>query len=138
MLVKIDGAQVPANVDDFVKLIASLKSDTPMDVVVMRKGQRQNLGSVRLGSDSRTPDRDRGKIDELKAQVGQLESDVESLKERATWAERMAKKGYLSESELQADRARLKKAETDLDRARRQLKALSPDPKEPAEKGNKP
>jgi RND family efflux transporter MFP subunit len=136
VLVKIDGAQVPANVDDFIKLIASLKSDTPMDVVVMRKGQRQNLGSVRLGGDSRTIDRDRGKIDELKAQVGQLASDVEMLKERAAWAERMAKKGYMSESELQADRARLRKAETDLDRARRQLKALTPDPKEPAEKGS--
>jgi hypothetical protein len=49
VLLKIDGAWIPANVEDFTRLIASLRSDTPLDVVVLRKGQPQKLGSVQLG-----------------------------------------------------------------------------------------
>jgi beta-lactamase regulating signal transducer with metallopeptidase domain len=49
ILYKIDGAVVPGNSDDFVKLIGSFKTNTPLDVVVIRKGQQQKLGSVQLG-----------------------------------------------------------------------------------------
>jgi membrane-associated protease RseP (regulator of RpoE activity) len=144
VLVKIDGAQIPADVEDFVKLIANLKSDTPMDVVVMRKGQRQNLGSVRLGADAptsaskRATDLDKLTIEVLTVRISQLESDVAALKDRAAWSERMAKKGFMTEQEVQADRARLRKAEMDLDKARTDLKALSPDPNKPAQKERKP
>jgi beta-lactamase regulating signal transducer with metallopeptidase domain len=48
VLVKIDGAMVPSNVEDFLKLIAALKSDTPFEVIVLRKGQKQSIGTVKL------------------------------------------------------------------------------------------
>jgi RND family efflux transporter MFP subunit len=127
VLVKIDGAQISAKVDDFVELIASFKSETPMDVVVMRKGRRCTLGSVRLGERPAEPDRKQ--VEDIKRRIDQLESDVAALKDRAAWSERMAKKGFVTEQEVQADRARLSKAEMDLDKARRELKSLAPDSK---------
>jgi len=42
---------------------------------------------------------------------GALESDVAALKERLAWAERMAKLGFLSTTQVQAERVRLQKAE---------------------------
>jgi RND family efflux transporter MFP subunit len=144
VLLRIDGAQIPADVDDFIRLIASLKSDTPLDVVVLRKGQRCNLGSVRLGDDAPTPagkrpaDLDRKQVENLRTRIGLLEADVAALKDRVAWSERMARKGYVTEQVVQADRARLKRAETDLDRARWELKTLSPDPKDRIERGRKP
>jgi hypothetical protein len=43
---------VPANAEDFVRLVASLKADTPLEVVVLRKGQALSVGSVRLAGES--------------------------------------------------------------------------------------
>ena len=44
-------------------------------------------------------------------------SDVEMWRERAAWGQRMLKKGYVSQAQVQADRARLAGAEADLRRA---------------------
>jgi RND family efflux transporter MFP subunit len=135
VLLKIDGAPIPADVADFVKLIGNLRSDTPMDVVVMRKGQKQNLGILQLGSEVSTPgskettELDKAIREDLTARIKQLEADVAALKDRAAWSERMARKGYMTEQEVQADRARLEKARMDLGRARRELEVLSPDRK---------
>jgi RND family efflux transporter MFP subunit len=146
VLVKIDGAQVPANVDDFVKLIASFKSDTPMDVVVMRKGRRQNLGSVRLADGPAPGDRVRAKelleryyrVKEAQARIDTLQADVEKMEDRVDWSERMVKKGYLTARQAEADRELLKKLEADLERARAELKGATPDEKESIEKWLKP
>jgi beta-lactamase regulating signal transducer with metallopeptidase domain len=51
ILIKIGGAMVPGNVDDFGELIAGLKGDTEFDIVVVRKGQQQKLGSLKLATD---------------------------------------------------------------------------------------
>ncbi len=131
VLVKIDGAQIPADTGDFVKLIASLKSDTPFDVVVVRKGRKQALGTVRLADgpapvDKRRAELDRARVEEIKARVALLESDVAGMKDRVAWSERMVKKGYLAEQQAEADRALLKKTEAALERARGELKAISP------------
>jgi beta-lactamase regulating signal transducer with metallopeptidase domain len=58
VLFKIDGAMVPSGVEDFVKLIAGLKSNTPFEVVVLRKGQKQSLGTVTL-VDAPAPSREK-------------------------------------------------------------------------------
>jgi beta-lactamase regulating signal transducer with metallopeptidase domain len=50
ILVKIDGAMIPSNDDDFVKLVAGLKSRTPFDLIVIRKGQETNLGKLELAA----------------------------------------------------------------------------------------
>jgi hypothetical protein len=72
--------------------------------------------------------------EDLKTLVGLIESDVELLKDRVSWAERMVRKGYLTDQGAQAERLRLKKAEVALERAQRELRALPPDPKKPAGK----
>jgi len=52
ILMKIAGALVSANTDDFTKLVASLKDNTPLEVVVLRKGQTLNVGNVKLAGES--------------------------------------------------------------------------------------
>jgi hypothetical protein len=131
VLVKIDGAAVPADKADFVKLIASLKSDTPLDVVVVRRGQRQNLGPVRLADGPAPADKQRTqpgrtRRDEIKARIDALASDVDRMKERVAWSERMFKKGYLTEQQVEADRALLRKTEAALEKARQEVKTEAP------------
>jgi hypothetical protein len=80
-----------------------------------------------------TPDR----VDELKARLSLAESEVEMLKDRTSWAERMVKRGFISQEQLQADRARLQAAQIQLERARGALKraegAAKDTPKAPKE-----
>jgi outer membrane protein TolC len=54
------------------------------------------------------------------------ESELEMWKERVAWSERMVKKGYLTERQLQTERAALKQAETVLEKARRELDGVPP------------
>jgi hypothetical protein len=103
-----------------------------MDVVVMRKGKRQNLGSVRL-ADGPAPD---GKVNVNR--IAALESDVAAMKERVAWSERMVKKGYMTAKQAEADRALLQKLELDLEKARKELKAMPPDVKQSIEEWIKP
>src|SRR5262245_52558623 len=76
--------------------------------------------------------------EDLKAQVAQAELDVEMSKDRVAWSERMARKGFLSERQVEAERGLLRKAEMALEKAQRELKKLPPDPKGPEEKERKP
>jgi RND family efflux transporter MFP subunit len=143
VLLQIAGAQVPADVGDFMNLIASLKSDTPLALVVLRKGQKRNLGNVRLGetltpASKQSADTDAKQVENLKARVSTLEADMAALKDRAAWSERMKGKGYVTEQEVQADRARLQKAQSDLNNALRDLRKLAPDPKAKSDQGRKP
>jgi C-terminal processing protease CtpA/Prc len=48
VVLKIGGAQVTGDVEDFVRLIDSLKSDKPLDIVVLRKGRKHTIAGVRL------------------------------------------------------------------------------------------
>lgn len=41
-------------------------------------------------------------IEDVKGQIALIEADVESLKDRVSWAERMAKKGFMTEQQVQA------------------------------------
>jgi hypothetical protein len=75
---------------------------------------------------------------DLKSLIDLLETDVDALRDRVAWAERMAKKGFMSANQVQAERTELHRAELALDKARRDLKILVPEPKEPAEKERKP
>jgi hypothetical protein len=68
-------------------------------------------------------------IEDARRRVSQGEADVEGWKERIAWSERMVKKGYLTDRHLQEEKVALQAAESLLDRARKDLKALSPEPK---------
>jgi multidrug resistance efflux pump len=66
----------------------------------------------------------------LRGRVAAAESNVEMMKERAAWTERMLKRGYVSQSQAQADQARLRNAEAKLEAARQALRqALAKDKK---------
>jgi hypothetical protein len=80
----------------------------------------------------------RRRTEDLKDEARILESDVEQWKDRVAWSQRMRKKGFVSENQFQAEREWLRRAEIALERARRDLKALDPSVKEPAEKMRQP
>jgi hypothetical protein len=61
------------------------------------------------------------------AKVEQARAAVEQVRERATWAERMARKGYMTDAQLRGERARLAEAEAALLKARAELNALRPE-----------
>jgi hypothetical protein len=77
-------------------------------------------------------------VADLKGQLAFAESDLETWKDRVAWSKRMAKKGYLSEQQVNAERVQLRRAEIALDKARRELKSIPSNSKEPAAKERKP
>src|SRR5262249_9757926 len=54
-----------------------------------------------------------------KRRIALAEAEVEQLKDRVAWAERMAKKGYLTRQAVEAEGAKLSRAEMALDEARK-------------------
>jgi hypothetical protein len=86
----------------------------------------------------RPKDQDRKQLAELEHQVAAAEADVAGWKDRVAWAERMLKKGYLTEKHLQAERAQLTRAEQALDLARKALENRTSGPKGPEERESKP
>jgi hypothetical protein len=86
----------------------------------------------------RPKDQARRRAEEVKRRIALVEADVEQLKDRAAWAERMARKGFLTEQQVNAERSRLRAAEGALDAARDELKALPAVPKESAGPERKP
>jgi RND family efflux transporter MFP subunit len=63
-------------------------------------------------------------IEESKARIDSLTLEVATLKDRVAWSERMLKKGFMTEQQAQAERARLHQAEIDLARAAREFRFL--------------
>lgn len=61
------------------------------------------------------------------AKVERARVDVEQSRERAEWAERMAKKGYMTPAQARAERAKLADAEAALLVAEDELKGLRPE-----------
>jgi len=86
----------------------------------------------------RPRDRNPKRVEEIKSQVALLESEVEMLQDRVTWADRMVRKGYMTDQQLRAERETLKLVEKALNRARKDLDTLQADPKRPAEIERKP
>jgi hypothetical protein len=73
-------------------------------------------------------------MEAAKRQVVMAESEVETWKDRVAWSERMVKKGFMTESQLQNEQARLQAAELTLEKARKNLKAFPPESKPMPEK----
>jgi hypothetical protein len=66
----------------------------------------------------------------LKAQLQLAEAELEMRRERTAWSERMQRKGFLSETRLEGERAALANAELTLEQARKALESvLLPEPK---------
>jgi hypothetical protein len=71
---------------------------------------------------------------DLKDIISRLEYDVELAREWASWTERMHRKGFRSQSHVSYAKQELKDLELALARAKRQLKALEPEPIKAPEK----
>jgi hypothetical protein len=84
--------------------------------------------------------RDQGwrRAEDIKSVLPLLESEVELLRDRAAWAERMVKKGFMTERQAEAERLKLRSAEISLERARRELLPGPQRRVEPPEKERKP
>jgi hypothetical protein len=67
------------------------------------------------------------RIEDVKRQIALIEIDLQKGKDRVTWAERMLKKGFMSEAQVNGERMELKKTEITLDSLQRELQSLSPD-----------
>jgi outer membrane protein TolC len=61
------------------------------------------------------------------AKVEQARADVEARRDRVSWAERMVKKGYMTPTQAQIERAKLADAEAALLKAQEELNALRPE-----------
>jgi hypothetical protein len=81
---------------------------------------------------------DRKQRQEILRQIAVAEADVAAWKDRVAWAERMFKKGYLTERHLQTEKAQLTKAETALEQARKALRGLPSGSKEGKEPSSEP
>jgi hypothetical protein len=71
------------------------------------------------------------RIEDVKRRIALLEADLEMWKDRVAWAERMLKKGFLSEAQVKGERLEMKKTEITLDYLQKELQGLSPDAKGP-------
>jgi hypothetical protein len=94
-----------------------------VDVDYIFKRPRENIGQ---------------RVADLKGRLALAEADLATWKDRVAWSERMARKGYLSEQQLNADRVRLRRAELAVDQARRELESILSRSKEPGMKERKP
>jgi hypothetical protein len=81
---------------------------------------------------------DRRSEEDLKRVIAVAESDAQAWKDRVAWAERMVKKGYITERQLQSEREQLTRVEGLLDTARKALRDLRPTLKTPGDGERKP
>jgi hypothetical protein len=73
----------------------------------------------------------------LEGQIAVIEADLRQMRERVGWAERMLKKGYMTERQVEAERTQLQRMEMALERSRRELQTLTPAGKETQENQRK-
>jgi hypothetical protein len=66
------------------------------------------------------------RVEDVKRQIALIEVDQQTWKERVAWSERMLKKGFMSEAQVNGERMELKKIEITLESLRRELQTLSP------------
>ena len=72
-------------------------------------------------------------VEDVKRRVTLATADVEMWKDRAAWAERMVKKGFMTDRQLQQERAQLQAAELALEALKKELDTL-PKESKPEEK----
>ena len=77
-------------------------------------------GDVYIFKRPKGPDR----FEDIKRQVVFLQAEADTLKDRVAWSKRMARKGFLSDNQLQFEEDLLNEVQTALERAKADLKAL--------------
>jgi hypothetical protein len=80
----------------------------------------------------------RKQAETLRNQIALLEDDAAQLKDRVAWSERMARKGFMTNQQVEGERTLLKRVELALERARTDLKRLPAAPREGLERERKP
>jgi len=64
------------------------------------------------------------RIGDVKTRVDLAKADVEQRRDRATWTERMARKGYMTQAQAEIEKVLLKAAEANLEKAQKELNGL--------------
>jgi hypothetical protein len=72
------------------------------------------------------------RLGDIKRRIALSEADLEMWKDRVAWSERMLKKGFLSEAQVNGERLELKKLQISLDYLNREFQTLSPNPSDRA------
>ena len=72
------------------------------------------------------------RLEDIKRRIALSEADLEMWKDRVAWSERMLKKGFLSEAQVNGERLELKKLQISLDYLNREFQTLSPKPSDRA------
>jgi len=67
------------------------------------------------------------RIEDVKRQIALIEIDLQMQKDRVAWSERMLKKGFMSEGQVNGERMELKKIEINLDALQRERQSFSTD-----------
>jgi hypothetical protein len=67
------------------------------------------------------------RLEELKARLTLLQSDLDMRQDRAAWSARMVKKGFLTAAQGRSDQAAVEAAAIALEQARRELRKYLPD-----------
>jgi hypothetical protein len=78
------------------------------------------------------------RIEDVKRRIALIEIDVQMWKDRVAWSERMLKKGFMSQAQVNGERMELKKNEITLDSLQRELGSLSSNPGDAARSRNPP
>ncbi|MCI0463161.1 MAG: hypothetical protein L0Z62_39955 [Gemmataceae bacterium] len=68
-------------------------------------------------------------LDELEGRIAVATADLERWTERSAWSARMLARGYMSRTQAEADKERLRAATLTLSRLQEQRRALAPEPK---------
>lgn len=84
------------------------------------------------------PEEKQRAIEQLRSRVRLIETDYDTAKDRLAWSERMVKKGFLAENQLQAEKDKVKAIEDALKEAKLYLQKVDPQPERNPEKIQKP
>jgi hypothetical protein len=103
-----------------------------LDVPVEAKERKQTTTEKKIEDkkfdekkfDEKKFDEKKGRLEELRLRRELAQADLEQRRERLAWTERMAKKRFLAQSQVEAESVRLRAAEAALNRVEAELRAL--------------
>lgn len=99
------------------KIVASQNKSDLQTAIVALDLARIDLEKYKIGDYPQS-------LKDIQSRKEIAESDLEMWRDRSAWSERMSKKGYLSPSQVQAERSRLRSAELGLQKVDEELRVL--------------
>jgi len=117
---------------------AAKEKDQAQQTATALEAIRKALADLPPGAETdqikKSLERLQSQLKDLQGRVTLAEADLAMWRERMAWSERMAKKGFLTNQQAQADRARFNSAEIALQKVQEEFKKFLGDPKKRPEK----